>query len=101
MTRVEFSKQFFRMRTYIALGLIAVILIPTAGLIEGVAAFGWHPVLTPTGIISPGVALSRIVLATFYVAWSLTGIIAIAFFMSVATDATLGSVAGGFGMVII
>jgi len=84
------------------LSFIAAIVIPISGLLAGILFFGWHEVLTPDfTVFSQGEALGRITLATLYVAWCMTGVIALAFMISTMTDTTLGSVAGALGLVII
>lgn len=84
------------------LSLIAALVILVTALVEGVIAFGWHPVMTPDFTrIEPGVALARIVLSTLYVAWSMSGIIAVAFFISTVTDASIGAVSAGIGLAIV
>jgi ABC-2 type transport system permease protein len=81
--------------------LLAVTLITLSGLVEGVVAFGWAPVLTPSGAVIPtGAALARIVAATVYIAWSMSGIAALAFMLSTMTDATTGAVAGAVAIAI-
>ena len=83
------------------LSLTAAVLISAAGLIEGVIAFGWKPVLTPSFTsIAPGTAFARLVIATLYVAWSMSGIVALGFMLSTMTDATMGAVAGAVGAAI-
>jgi ABC-2 type transport system permease protein len=95
------------------LGLAGTLLISITGLAAGVAAFGWHPVAIPvfpsaaatipTSItdLSEGDAFARLVLSTFYVAWSMTGILAFAFMLSTITDAALGAVSGGIGLTVV
>jgi ABC-2 type transport system permease protein len=85
-----------------ALTLLATTLIVVAGIIGGVAAFGWHDVITPSfAVLSPSVALQRLALATIYVAWSMAGILAIGFLVSVVADAVIGAVASVVGVAIV
>ena len=94
-----------------AFAALATVLVAATGLVGGVAAFGWHPVVvpsvtaafTPTSLttISQGEALSRLAAATFYVAWSMAGIVAFAFMLSTVTDAALGAVSAGIGLTIV
>ncbi len=85
--------------------IVATFLIVIAGTIEGVLAFGWHPVLSFSSgrleALPPGTALARLFLSTLYVTWSLTGIIAFGFFLSTVTDAALGALMGGMGLFIV
>ena len=84
------------------LSVIATLVIPISGLIAGTLFFGWHEVISPDLTrFTPTEALSREALATVYVAWCMTGVIALAFMISTMTDTTLGSVAGSLGLVII
>jgi ABC-2 type transport system permease protein len=87
------------------LAVIATFLIVIAGTIEGVVAFGWHPVLSFSGgkleSLAPGTALARLLLAALYVTWSMTGIVAFGFFLSTVTDAALGALMGGMGLFIV
>ena len=81
---------------------IATVLVSVSGLIAGIIAFGWHPVITPSlAVLSQGEAVSRLALATVYVAWCMSGVLALAFMLSTMTDAPLGAVAGGVGLSIV
>jgi ABC-2 type transport system permease protein len=85
-----------------AMACVATGLIVLTGTIEGMLAFGWHPVVTPSGaIISPGTALGRLFVATLFVAWSMSGILAFSFLISAIADAAMGAVAAGLGLAII
>lgn len=93
------------------LAVIATLLVVLTGLLSGVLAFGWHPVVVPSvsagpvptslTTLSQGEALSRLVVATFFVAWSMAGVVAFAFMLSAMTDAALGAVSGGIGLTIV
>jgi ABC-2 type transport system permease protein len=84
------------------LAFIATALISFSALVAGIIAFGWHPVVTPSlALMSQSEALSRLALATVYVAWSMSGVIAFAFMLSTMMDAPLGAVAAGVGLSII
>jgi ABC-2 type transport system permease protein len=95
------------------LGLAATLLIVVTGLVGGVIAFGWHPIVIPSfasasattpislTTLSQGEAFARLVASTFYVAWCMTGIIAFAFMLSTMTDAALGAVSGGIGLTVV
>ena len=77
---------------YTALAL--VLLIGTA-LFAGTLRYGWDPLRsTIAEELTPTDALGRIVLATGYIGLSLLVVGAIAFFLSVSTDAPLGAVGG-------
>jgi ABC-2 type transport system permease protein len=84
------------------LAFVATALISLSGLIAGIIAFGWHPVISPSlAVFSQGDALSRLALATVFVAWSMSCVIAFAFMLSTMMDAPLGAVAGGVGLSIM
>jgi ABC-2 type transport system permease protein len=82
--------------------LVATVVIVLTGLVAGTAAFGWHPVLSPSGaLFSQGDAIRRLSLSTVYVAWSMSGVAAFAFMLSTMTDSPVGAVAGGVGLAIV
>ncbi len=87
------------------MAVMAAILITLTGTIEGVIAFGWHPVLNFSGLsilsFAPGDALLRIIGGTFYVAWQMSGLLAFGFMLSTMTDAALGGIAAGMGFIIV
>jgi ABC-2 type transport system permease protein len=93
------------------LSLAAVAVVPLAGLLVGVAAFGWHPLpLTDGGaealqgaqtVLEPTVVLGRLGLATAYVAAGMTSIFAFAFFLSTVSGRPLVAVAGGVGLTVL
>jgi ABC-2 type transport system permease protein len=67
----------------------------------GTLAFGWRPLRTPRGDeMAAGEALGRIVAMTAYVALTLLVVAALAFLLSVWTDAPLAAV-GGTVMIIV
>jgi ABC-2 type transport system permease protein len=84
------------------LALVATLLITLSALVAGVIAFGWHPAVTLSSATLPqNEALPRLVAATLYVAWSLSGVIAFGLMLSTMTDAALGAVSGGIGLTIV
>jgi len=84
------------------LSFVATWLITISALVAGVFFFGFHPILTPNlQVFSESESLYKIAIATLYVAYSMTGIIALAFMISTMTNTTLGPVAGGVGLVIV
>ncbi len=91
-----------KLAVVVVLSLIATFLISAVGLLDGVLAFGWHPLTTPAlTTLAPQVALSRLVIATVYVAWSMTGVMMLAFFISTVSDASIGAVSAGIGVAIV
>ncbi len=84
------------------LALLATVVITVTGLIAGIIFFGWHPILTPSYQAFPqSEAMWKIAVATLYVAWCMTGVIALAFMISTMTDTTLGAVGGAVGVVVV
>jgi ABC-2 type transport system permease protein len=84
------------------LSLIATLIVSIVALAAGVAAFGWHPVLTPQLLLMPqGTAVARLALATLYVTWSMGAYLSFAFMLSAMTDTSFGAVAGGVGLGVV
>jgi ABC-2 type transport system permease protein len=84
------------------LSVVACIEVTVAGLASGVAAFGWHRVVTPELVsYSQGASLERIVLSTGYVAVALGGVGAFALFVSTVTDSVIGAVGAGIGFALL
>jgi ABC-2 type transport system permease protein len=84
------------------LALVATLLITLSALVAGIIAFGWHPAVTLSSATLPqNEALPRLVAATLYVAWSLSGVITFGLMLSTMTDAALGAVSGGIGLTIV
>jgi ABC-2 type transport system permease protein len=92
--------------------LAAVALVVVAGVLSGLAAFGWHPLSvldlqhsTPfsSGLstMAPAEALGRLGLAVVVVAGTMLSTFAFALFCSTVTDRAFSAVAGGvlFGLV--
>ena len=74
------------------LSFVATCLITISALIAGILFFGFHPVLTPNfaGVLRSRMRSARSAIATVYVAYCMTGIIALAFMISTMTDTSLG-----------
>lgn len=84
------------------LSVVAAVVVSAVGLAAGTAAFGWHPVVTPTlGVFSQGAAVGRLALATVYVAWSMAAFATFAFLVSTMTDSAFGAVAAGVGLGVV
>ncbi|MHB8263716.1 MAG: ABC transporter permease [Acidimicrobiales bacterium] len=85
-----------------ALSVIACLAVSLFGLAAGTVAFGWHPVVTPSGIVfSQSATLLKLLVATIYTMWSLASIASFSLFISTVTDSTIGAVASGIGLAII
>lgn len=84
------------------LSLLATVIISAVSLAAGVAAFGWHPVLTLSlSTVAQGAALLRLLLATLYVAWGMAAFVGFALLVSTLTDSAFGAVAAGVGLGVI
>jgi ABC-2 type transport system permease protein len=84
------------------LAITGTALIVLTGLAAGVAAFGWHPVPTPSLVtFTQSEALARLATSAGYVVWTFSGAAALAFALSTMTDAPVGAIAGSMGFVIV
>ena len=91
-----------KIKVSLTLSLIAILLLPIASWIVGMIAFGSAPLQTPLGaVLGVNVALQRILIITGYLAFSLTFISGLAFYLSVRTDAPLGAVGVAVGISIL
>jgi ABC-2 type transport system permease protein len=81
---------------------IAVALVVVTALIVGAVVFGTDPIQFPLTLFtngqSTGQILWHLVVATAYVAWSLTGVVAFSFMVSCMTDAPFGAIFAGVGL---
>ena len=93
------------------LGLAAVVVVPLAALIVGVAGYGWRPLAVtdggagliqgPPAVFGTGATLVRLGLGTAFVAAGMASIFSFAFFLSTVTNHALVAVAGGVGLTIV
>jgi ABC-2 type transport system permease protein len=84
------------------LTLIGIALAATVAALAGVAAFGWEAVETPSAeTVGPGTALERLAIAMPYIAWNLTGIMSVAFYVSTRSNSPLSAAATAFGVAVI
>jgi ABC-2 type transport system permease protein len=82
--------------------LLALVLLPVVAYLAGGLFFGWAPVRTPLGTTLPtGEALIRLGIIVAYLALTLVFVSALAFLLSVWTDAPLGAVGGAVLLVIV
>ncbi len=85
-----------------ALSAVACVAATIVALVAGLLAFGWHPIVTPTGVhIGQGQALLRVAVAAGFVALSLAAVGAFALLLSTLTDSVIGAVAGGLGLSLL
>ncbi|MGH7922003.1 MAG: ABC transporter permease [Candidatus Dormibacteraceae bacterium] len=80
----------------------ALLLLTGVALLAGTLRYGWHPLTTTFGEqISTGPALLRLLAILGYIAITLLVTAALAFFLSVSTDAPLGAVGGAVMLLIV
>jgi ABC-2 type transport system permease protein len=81
---------------------VAVATVVVTGLVVGAIVFGTDPIGPPlsffVGAQSTGDILAHLGVATVYVAWSLTGVVAFSFMVSCMTDAPFGAIFAGVGL---
>jgi len=86
----------------LGLSLAAMILLPVMALAVGSAAYGWGPLVIPTGgSLAPGTAAQRLVVVVAYIFVSQLVTAGLAFWLSTKTDAPLGAVGGAVGLTIV
>jgi len=85
----------------ILLAVSATILVSASGLAIGSTLFGWRGLSTPLGSFTAWAATGKLAIATAYVAWSMLGVVAIAFFISTTTDAVIGPVGGAVCLAVV
>ncbi|HEX9505874.1 MAG TPA: ABC transporter permease, partial [Acidimicrobiia bacterium] len=81
---------------------VAVVLVVLTGLVVGVLVFGSDPIGFPLSVVvgaqSTADILAHLGVATAYVAWGLTGVVAFSFMVSTMTDAPFGAIFAGVGL---
>ncbi len=81
---------------------LAVVTLVVTGLVVGAIFFGTDPIGFPlslfVGAQSTGDILAHLGVATAYVAWSLTGVVAFSFMVSCMTDVPFGAILAGIGL---
>jgi ABC-2 type transport system permease protein len=81
---------------------IAVLLVALTALIAGVITFGAEPLTLTFGDFvtaqSTSAILGHLAVATVFVAWNLTGVVAFCFMVSCMTDAPFGAIFAGVGL---
>ncbi len=84
------------------LALLATVLISVSGLIAGGIGFGWHAVDLSIVGFSQGTAewIGNLGVATLYVFWSLSSVIAFGFMVSTMTDSPVGATFAAFGFYV-
>jgi ABC-2 type transport system permease protein len=86
----------------LSLSLGANLLLPTWSYLVGGVFFGWAPGQSPLGgTFTMGAALERMLIMVGYVSVQLLLVAALAFLLSVLTDAPLGAVGGATMLVVV
>ncbi|GAB2906232.1 MULTISPECIES: ABC transporter permease [Streptomyces] len=86
----------------LTLSLAALVLLPVVALAIGTVAYGWGPLVLPTGgELSSGAAAQALVITVGYVFVSQLVTAGMAFWLSTRTDAPLGAVGGAVGLTIV
>ena len=96
--------RLLRQKLLVALGfsVFALVLLPFVAYLVGGLFYGWGPARTPLGTTFPtGTSLVRLLLVLAYLALTLVFVSALAFVLSVWTDAPLGAVGGAVLLVIV
>ena len=80
----------------------AVLIVVVVGTVVGGAVFGFKGLNVPFGLLGGLQSASHIVghlaIATAYVAWFLTTIVAFSFMLGTMTDSVMGAILGGIGL---
>jgi ABC-2 type transport system permease protein len=83
----------------VLLSWVAILVVVVVALIAGVIAFGSGALNLGFGFTqSRGELLAHLGIATVYVAWTLTGVLAFSFMVSTMTDSPAGAIAAGVGL---
>ena len=96
--------RLLRQKLVVALSLSfgANLLLPTWSYLVGGVFFGWAPAQSPLGgTFSSGVALERLAIVVAYASLQSLVVAALAFLLSVVTDAPLGAVGGATMLVVV
>jgi ABC-2 type transport system permease protein len=91
-----------KIKVSLTLSLLAIVLLIGTSWVVGAVAFGFQPMQTPLGAtFSNTLAIQRIVIIGFYLAFVLLSVAGLAFYLSVSTDVPLGAVGGAIGIIIL
>jgi ABC-2 type transport system permease protein len=96
--------RLLRSKLTVALGfsLAAMVVLPLVALAVGTVAYGWGPLVLPTGgSLATADTVPRLAIAVAYVFVSQLVTAALAFWLSTRTDAPLGAVGGAVGLTIV
>jgi ABC-2 type transport system permease protein len=86
----------------LAYSAVAILLLVGTALLAGTLAYGWHPMRAPVGgTLSPAAGVLRLLAVVGFLGVTLLVVGALAFFLSVSTDAPLGAVGGAVLLYIV
>jgi ABC-2 type transport system permease protein len=86
----------------LAYSALAMLLLAGTALLAGTLFYGWNPLRAPVGgTLSPGDGVIRLLAVLGYLAASFLVVGALAFLLSVSTDAPLGAVGGAVLLYIV
>jgi len=86
----------------LAYSAVAMLLLAGTALLAGTIFYGWNPLQAPVGgTLSPGDGVIRLLAVLGYLAASFLVVGALAFLLSVSTDAPLGAVGGAVLLYIV
>jgi ABC-2 type transport system permease protein len=86
----------------LAYSALALLLLTGTGLLAGTISYGWEPLQAPIGgTLPPGEGVLRLFAVVGYIAVTLLVVGALAFLLSVSTDAPLGAVGGAVMIYIV
>jgi ABC-2 type transport system permease protein len=92
-----------KLASTLVLCVIAATLIVLTGLVAGAVAFGWHPLdLAVLGFSQSDLRIvGNLALATLYVLWQLSSVIALGFMVSTMTDTPAAAVFAAVGLYVV
>jgi ABC-2 type transport system permease protein len=107
VARVKLLLTKFVVATLVSWAAVATVAL--VALVVGGIVFGWHPLDTPRFdngqfvVIhqSVGTLVWHLVVATAYISWMLTGLVAFTFMLSCMTDVPYGAIVTGVGFYIV
>ncbi len=92
-----------KLASALLLAFIATLTVVLTGLIAGAIAFGWHTLDVPLLGLHQSVTetLGNLILATLYVFWGLTGVVALGFMVSTMVDTPAGAIFAAVGFYLV
>ncbi len=87
----------------VVFAVLSTALVALSGIIAGVIAFGWHPLVIPFFNLSqsPSEIILHLGLAVVLITWGLAAVVAFGFMLSTMADAAAGAIFGAVGLYIV